>query len=446
DDFQFTYETLISPDVSAHRSLADDVYDEIVATEVGDKTFSVTLARATIEHETLFEVLIPAHEVAGTDFLEDWNDTAWVAGGPFEVSEWVKGQELTLTRNANYWKSDPDTGLQLPYLDTVTFRFIPETESLLTAFRNRDVDVIQPPPAVETIESLRAREAEGVAVTVRPGPVWEHLNFQFGPGRLERNPDSMVEHLAFRRAVAHLLDRDAIAFEAVSGYVEPLQSYVEAFTPTYSTRPWEQYGHDPDRSRELIDELCRELGRDCATNPLTAVFSTTRNADMRPRLANFMADMFAEVGIVYEQQLEDSQLFFGETLDNGRWDLGEWAWVGSPGLSGLVAIHDVFDPQAPPPDGSNFYRWGTPDSSVIDEHTVRFADLRDAMDATVDEEEIIALVQEAEQILADQVVIIPLFSRLTIGAVWADKIGGYVFNPSQAGHTWNIERWYRVDS
>jgi ABC-type transport system substrate-binding protein len=67
------------------------------------------------------------------------------------------------------------------------------------------------------------------------------------------------------------------------------------------------------------------------------------------------------------------------------------------------------------------------------------------MSATVDEVELRALIREAEAILADQVVIIPLFSRLMSAAVWADEIGGYAFNPTQAGHTWNIEEWFRVD-
>ena len=191
---------------------------------------------------------------------------------------------------------------------------------------------------------------------------------------------------------------------------------------------------------------------------MKAIFSTTSNNDARVTLSELFVSMFEEAGIEYEAQLEDSSLFFGETLDFGNIDLGEFAWVGTPGFAGLVSILDVFDPEAPPPDGSNFYRWGTPEvtgadpdgfnqsaSSVIDDNTVRFAEIRDAMNATVDDGELVTLLNEAENILADQVVIIPLYARLDPGAVWADEIGGYKHNPSQAGDTWNIEEWYRVD-
>jgi ABC-type transport system substrate-binding protein len=82
---------------------------------------------------------------------------------------------------------------------------------------------------------------------------------------------------------------------------------------------------------------------------------------------------------------------------------------------------------------------------VIDENTARFAELRDLMNSTVDEQELMGYITEAEHILADQVVIIPLYQRLDPGAVWADTIGGYKHNPTQAGDTWNIELWFRKD-
>lgn len=80
-----------------------------------------------------------------------------------------------------------------------------------------------------------------------------------------------------------------------------------------------------------------------------------------------------------------------------------------------------------------------------DENTKRFAEIVEEMNTTVDETAIIALVREAEEILADQAVILPIVRRLVVGAVWADEIGGYKMNSSLASHTWNIEEWYRTD-
>jgi peptide/nickel transport system substrate-binding protein len=456
DDFMFTYETIVDPDLPIYRSIYVDILPESVV--AGPKTFEYTLAAPTVQAELLFGTILPKHDVEGSDFINDWNDTMWVSGGPFEFDQWQKGEFIRLTRNANYWKTDAVTGQQLPYLDSVIFRFIPDTAGLINAFRAREVDVVSPSASIETIEELQTLEAEGARVEVLSGPVWEHLNFQFGENRLSKNPGSYNEFIEYRQAVAHAIDRNKIVDEILKGQVEPLESYVEPFGPTLSQSAWAQYDYNPQTAIALLTDLCARDDTDCEANPVTAVFTTTSNNDARVMLSELLVEMFEEVGIIYINQLEDSSLFFGETLDFGNWDLAAWAWVGSPGFSGLVAINDIFDPEGPPPVGQNFYHWGTAavdgagpagfnqgGSSVINEHTTRFIEIRDEMNATVDERQLIALINEAENIIADQAVIIPLFGRLDPGAVWADELSGYKHNPSQAGDTWNIEEWYRTD-
>ena len=53
--------------------------------------------------------------------------------------------------------------------------------------------------------------------------------------------------------------------------------------------------------------------------------------------------------------------------------------------------------------------------------------------------------REAENILADNLVIFPLYARLMAAAVWEDEVGGFKHNPTQASHTWNVEYWHRTD-
>ncbi|MGB9359928.1 MAG: ABC transporter substrate-binding protein [Acidimicrobiia bacterium] len=439
DDFAFTVDMLQTPEADAGFQV-DEAYGWVISYEAGPKTFEMTLSQPTVLHEQMFRVVIPKHAVEGSDFIADWNERMWPSGGPFRFSTWEQGERIVVERNDNYWKTDPETGQQLPYLDAVEFRFIPEVEEIIRSFKRRDVQVIQPPPVSATIGELVALESDGAAVDVVPGPVWEHLNFQFGPGRLGMNAASVNSNLDYRRAVAHLVDRDAIA-AAVGAYTQPLSSYIDVFTPSLSQHAWDRYLYDPGKAEQLLLKVKAAEG----IETVVSVFSTTSNGDTRIIVSEALRPMFEAVGIEYQTQLQDSQLFFGETLDSGTWDLGLWAWVGSPGFSGLIPIHDAFDPDAPPPDGSNYYRWGTEDSSVVDQHTERFAEVRDLMNSTVDEEELASLVAEAEDILASRMVILPLYAGPRVGAVWADEVGGFVMNPTRASHTWNIEEWYRAD-
>jgi ABC-type transport system substrate-binding protein len=440
DDILFTLETILDPDLPIDKTTYEDIdLDSVV---VGAKTFEYTLAAPTALYELIFSLIIPKHSVEGSDFATDWNDKMWASGGPFIFSEWAKGEFIKLVRNDNYWRTDAETGQQLPYLDSVIFRFIPETESLINAFKAREVDVIQPPPNTETIETLQALESEGARVEVLSGPVWEHVNFQFGDARFTRNENSCTESLAMRQAVGHAIDKQLLVDEILAGQVEPLDSYVTAFSPTLSQDSWAQYNFDSAAAAELYAAAVVETGKECSL-----VFSTTSNNDARVKISELFVEMFAAAEIPYENQLEDSTLFFGETLDNGKWDFGEWAWVGSPGLSGLIGIHDVWDPEAPPPDGSNYYRYGiTDEGATADDASARYAEVRDEMNQTVDPDELAVLVHEAENILADNAVMHPLYARLVTAAVWEDEVGGFKHNPTQASHTWNIEDWYRTDS
>lgn len=443
DDFAFTLVTLAAtPGATLPFPLAGEaVYQDVVpgSVEVAPKSFAFALATPTVLHEEMFATLLPAHDVAGTDLLSDWNDRIWVEGGPFRLESRVPGESVTFVRNDAYWKSD-GAGVALPYLDRVEVRLVPFGDEVLRPFLEREVDVIEPPPFAPAIAALREREADGARVTVRAAPIWEHVNFQFGAAN--PNAGSLNAHVAFRRAVAHALDRRAIAELPIFVNRQPLRSYLDLAGDGIGGEGWDRYPHDPARARELLAGLCADLGRDCEADPPRLVFATTSNTDARPAIGEAVRDMLTEVGIEVELDFQDSAAFFGDVLDEGRWDVGMWAWVLAPGSGSLVQAHELFDPQADPAGGFNPYRWG---AGGGDEHSARYAEILDAMRSTVDEDELRRLARQAEDILADQVVVIPLMARSSNLALWNDEVGGVVHNPSQAGFTWNVEEWYRVD-
>jgi peptide/nickel transport system substrate-binding protein len=437
DDFQFTLDTILNP---AHP-ISKTIYENITTATSGAKTFEFTMARPTVQYESMFSEIIPKHSVEGTDFVLDWNDKRWASAGPFVFQEWERGEYITLRRNPNYWKIDAETGQQLPYLDSVTFTFEANTAEMIELFAARGIDVFSPDPAIANIEALQAIEPQGARVDVLSGPVWEHLNFQFGPGRFDRNEDSCTEYYEMRLAIAQSIDIQVLTDDILGGKVDPLLSYIDPYSPTVSQKAWSQYSFDPAAAAENYAKAVAASGRECKV-----VFTTNTQNDERARMSELLSDMFAESGIPYEVELEQSMVFYGDTIGIGTWDVGAWTWHGSPGMSGLVGIHDVFDPESPPPLGSNYYRWGSPDSSVIDEATARFAEVRDQINATVDFDELVTLIQEAETILADNLVIIPLYAHPVTAAVWEDEIGGFMHNPTRAGFTWNVEFWFRNDA
>lgn len=436
DDFEFTLETILDRDLPIDRA----AYEGIISSEAAAGSFRITLTAPTIEYELLFPTIIPKHAVEGTDFAADWNREMWPSAGPFVLDGWDTGSSLRVVRNEQYWREDPVSGQTLPYLDGISFVFLADTTSQLSAFRSRDIDAIRIPSDVDVIESVLSLDGRGAEVQVEPGPVWEHLNFQFGPGRLERNENSCNESLDMRRAIAHAVDRDGLAGDLWAGLAEPIDSYVTPFDPGRSNDNWSIYDVDPAMAGSLYQQAVAEVDVPCSV-----VFTTALGNDRRVRTSELLAPMFDAAGIPFRSELEDGALFFGDTVDQGRWDVGEWAWQGSPGLWNLVRFLSIFDPRTPPPSGSNYYRWGTEDSSVVDSSTERYAEILDELETEVDVGEVTALLAEAEAILADGLVLLPLHARPSVAAVWSDELAGYRHNTSRAEDTWNAHEWYRAD-
>ena len=435
-DIAFTLEVILDPANNVNTS----VYEDIISHEADVKSFEYTLAVPTAQFELLFDVIIPKHDVDGTSFSEDWNTTAWVSGGPFVFEEWQDGDVIRFTRNDNYWKTDPVTGQILPYLDGIEMKVGLSPLSLVELFVRQELDIIDPPATRSTIGQLSALDGDGAVLQTVARPVWEHLAFQFGPGRFDRNPGSANSSLDFRRAVAYAIDRTRLVDEILPGRIEPLDSFVEVFAPGLSTGAWAQYAYDPDVARDLIARVKADSGAE----RITASFTTTADDEVRSKLAELLIEMLGDVGIELEVTLEDGDRFLDETLPLGSWDLAGWAWgTRGPGVAGLVSLWDVFDPEAPPPQGQNYYRWGSSDSVIQDESSARFAVIRDAINGSVDLEVIAPLIAEAEALLAEQVVLVPLFQRVELSAYWSEAIAGLQRVVSGPGGTWNAAFWYQ---
>jgi peptide/nickel transport system substrate-binding protein len=71
---------------------------------------------------------------AGFKGSDTWDK--WVVGtGPFVFKEWVSGDHLTMVRNNNYW------GSHKSYLDEITVKFEPDTNTELADLRTATVDL-----------------------------------------------------------------------------------------------------------------------------------------------------------------------------------------------------------------------------------------------------------------------------------------------------------------
>ncbi len=163
--------------------------------------------------------VLPKHALQGRDFNTIWNTSVNnpnndrpVASGPFYVSEYSRGQSITMLRNPRWWGKKPA-------VDRIVFRFITNTDSEIQAMRGGEVDAIYPQPQLQLASLLRQ---SGVKVESNFGSTLEHLDFNTGPRgfALARAP-------WFRQAFAHAIDRTTLVkqlFRTLNPKLTPLQN------------------------------------------------------------------------------------------------------------------------------------------------------------------------------------------------------------------------------
>ncbi len=439
DDLEFTYRLATDP-VLPIRSDVRRRYEGILpGSVVADGRELRFRMQASMDVELLFDVIVPKHQVEGTDFTGAWNETMWAGSGPFVFASYQPGQYLELIRNER-WTGGDSADAREP-VERVVFRFyrgdLGVDPRLLRAFETRVLDVVLIPQARIEADAYAELEREGAVVKTAPGPSWLHLNFQFGPGN--RNEESLNRYFAFREAVAHAVDREELAD---SNDTVPLSSVLALYRPGLSSDPWARFTFDVERTKGALFELGGELGVDLfAGDGPRLVVTTASESPESVATAGDVAVMLDQAGIGAELQLEGSELLFGRTLDNGTWDTAIWRFTAGPGRSSAIDFVAMFDPEGLPFAGYNFFRWGTVDSLVADAATERYAAIVDELRATMDRAEIDRLLVDAENLLAENLVLLPLMVHELVGAAWwGDEVTGVTLDP-YTGVTGTIGEW-----
>jgi len=149
---------------------------------------------------------------------------------------WLQYQPDFLERNPFYWG-------EMPYLERILFKIVPDTATRVALIRSGEVDIAQNIPARE---AGNLRRVEGVRVLSIPSGNRVALGMN-----LEQAP--WKDNLALRQAVAYAVPYAQIIDTAFFGQARRYRSYVLEGVPGYSGK---EYGYDTDldRARELLSE------------------------------------------------------------------------------------------------------------------------------------------------------------------------------------------------
>jgi len=86
-------------------------------------------------------------------------DRNLIGTGPFKLKEWKPDDRLTVVKNADYWRKDKN-GVQLPYLDSITFKPYPDAQARLNALQSGELTAGHYSGG-EQIDALRTAKENG---------------------------------------------------------------------------------------------------------------------------------------------------------------------------------------------------------------------------------------------------------------------------------------------
>ena len=141
--------------------------------------------------------------------------------GPYFLKSWDAGRELVLERK-NYWwgAREPDNPALQVFPDRIVYRVISDETAALNALKNQEIDVLRSIP-YRSFEALKSDPKVGEHYELSTPPIYAYnyigMNNRPGPGVKPLFADRLT-----RRAMAHLVDVDALVEHAYKGLARPM--------------------------------------------------------------------------------------------------------------------------------------------------------------------------------------------------------------------------------
>ncbi|GGI04519.1 peptide ABC transporter substrate-binding protein [Egicoccus halophilus] len=430
EDFVFTLSVYDEDAAWADQITSRAGYELITDSEVeDDKTVTFDFSEPYAAWQLLFANVFPAHEFEGEDWETFMNDEIpAISGGPYLFDSWDRGTQLRLVRNDEYWDEDV-------MLDEIIMRYVPDTTTLTQQMVGGELDMYDPQPQIELVQQLDGA-TDRVNYEVGLGPVWEHIDFNTLVDGLDQEYVRQAISLGINReqivdTLVRPVDPEAVVLNnpfwmANSEFYEPV---------------FEQNDYDPDAARSLPEDNGCTEGDDgiyeCDGTRLEFRISTTGGNERRELTQQLIQADLQQVGISINIENDEGATFF-ERLNTPEncggvcdYDIGLFAWVGSPDPSGNANIYgcdgDTLRPQ-------NWTAWCNQE----------ITDLMDDANATVEPEDNAALWNEAAQVFADEVPVVPLFQQPQLLA-WENTITGPELNATNQTQFWNSASWARTE-
>ncbi|MFQ5795407.1 MAG: ABC transporter substrate-binding protein [Candidatus Bipolaricaulia bacterium] len=291
-DVKFTIERALDPDSGFTQPR---YFTGVSAVEVvDDHTVRIKLDQVNanlLYNLTLAESVIVPQETVDT------LSSAPIGTGPFKFVSWVPGSHITLEQFADYYRPG------LPYLDEVSFRFIPEPSTAMAALQTGAVDVV----TYLTPENVFQVQTEPLLKLIY-APTIGNITLM-----AINNAREPFTDLRVRQAINYAIDQEEVIEGAQFGFAARIGSHMSPANPFYIDLT-DRYEYDPEKAKALLAEAGYPNG-------FKATLKLPQPFEYAIRSGEIIADQLARVGIDLNLQIIEWGTWLDQVYQGYDYDL-----------------------------------------------------------------------------------------------------------------------------
>lgn len=431
EDWLFAHEVIGNPEYDGPRYNSDftniegmEEYnsgsaDTISGIEViDDKTLSITYIESTPSLLTGSIWSYPlAKHIFGDMAVADISSSPEVREnpigfGPFKVDSIVPGESVTLSKNEDYWRGEPN-------LDGVTIKVI-SSSTVVQELETGGVDLISEFPVDQFPDNAEMSNVEYLGAIDR---AYTYIGFKLGTWDAESStvaydPEAKMNNVALRQAMWHAVDNATVGERFYNGLRWNATTLIPPSHPEFHDDSNEGRAYDPEAANQLLDDAGYAdtdgdgLREDPEGNPLEINFISMTGGDTAEPLAQYYVQSWEAVGLKVNLEMLEFNSFYDRVGNGGEddpnVDVYQAAWgvgidVDPSGLYGANAIY-------------NFARWENEEN----ERLLEEGRSEESFDLAYRQE----VYNEWQQLMVDEVPVFPTLYRAVLSPV-NDRVLNY---------------------
>ncbi len=413
DDYVYAVKRLLDPDLAAsyaffatgiegaeaYNAGETDDFSTVAVKAVDEKTVEYKLANvdATFLEKVgttpFFPLREDVAEAKGDAYGSEYSDI--LSCGPYIVDSWTDKDSGVLLKNDSYWDAEN------VIITEVDLQYVEEAATRDKLFKQGDLAQIG--GSTDYLEEYRKGAADGLWQGVHrdaDGGTF-YLNYKMSGGA-----SGLMSNAKIRTAVGYAIDNTAYC-ETIMKRLTPADSFVPPNTmlgdKTYREQvgsdPWAEgrakYRNNPEELQKLFKEGLEELGKPTDDLSQYTIKYLTYGESSTSRQAQelFQQNLEQNLGVTAEIEVCADWASYGKTVEGDDWDLSMNGW--SPDYPDPMTYMDMWISTGT----SNLSGYANPEYDAL---------IAKALE-TVDPAGRVAIYQEAEQMLADDAVIMPFY-------------------------------------